>query len=90
MAGRARRLARGVPLVESVWVDALAQSRLLTPWQAAEINAGHGDGLRVGPYVLRQPLPWPYYGTACRSRELGNTTDYRLLVVPGGTPATTL
>ena len=61
LARRARRLARGLPLFESVWVDALAQARILTPFQAGEIHAGRGDGLRVGPYVLCRRLPSPGY-----------------------------
>ena len=56
-----RRLARDLPQFESVWIDALAQARLLTPFQAAQLNAGRGQSLRVGPYLLCQPLgdcPW--------------------------------
>ncbi len=55
VASRARRLARELPLFESVWVDALAQARVLTPFQASEINAGRGDDLAVGPWVLCEP-----------------------------------
>ena len=56
-AGRyARRLAGDIPLFDSVWIDALLQSRLLTPYQAAEINAGRGQQLLVGPYVIRHAL----------------------------------
>jgi eukaryotic-like serine/threonine-protein kinase len=51
---RARRLARDLPLFDSVWIDALAQARLLTPFQAREINAGRGELLLVGSYVLRR------------------------------------
>jgi eukaryotic-like serine/threonine-protein kinase len=51
---RAKRLARGAPLVDLVWVDALVQSRLLTPYQGAEINAGRGDELFVGHYLLQR------------------------------------
>ena len=36
MGRRVRRLARDLPQFESVWVDALAQARILTPFQAAE------------------------------------------------------
>ena len=56
-----RRLARDLPQFESVWIDALAQARLLSPFQAARLNAGRGESLRVGPYLLCQPLgdcPW--------------------------------
>jgi serine/threonine-protein kinase len=56
VAPRVRRLARDLPLFESVWIDALAQARVLTPFQAAEINAGRGDRLRIGSLVLCQKL----------------------------------
>jgi len=51
MRRRVRRLARDLPVFESVWVDALAQARVITPYQAAEINAGRGERLAIGPYV---------------------------------------
>ena len=54
--GYARRMAGDLPLFVSVWIDALLQSRLLTPYQAAEINAGRGQQLLVGPYVIRHAL----------------------------------
>lgn len=53
---RAKRLARDLPLFKSVWVDALAQARILTHFQAREINADRGRQLGLGPYVLLQPL----------------------------------
>ncbi|HZZ28104.1 MAG TPA: hypothetical protein VFE46_08885 [Pirellulales bacterium] len=56
MHGRARHLARDLPLFDSVWIDALAQARLLTPYQSAEINAGRGEQLLVGPYVLQRRI----------------------------------
>src|SRR5262245_37825126 len=52
----ARRLGRDWPLLDSIWIDALARKRLLTPFQAAELTAGRGEQLRVGPYLLRQRL----------------------------------
>lgn len=69
--GRARKLASELPLFDSVWIDALAQARLLTPWQAAEINAGRGEQLQVGPYVLRR-----------RIQRFGNA-ELILAAVPG-------
>jgi serine/threonine protein kinase len=57
----ARRLAGDLPDFESVWVDALAQRRVLTRWQAAEINAGRADQLALGPYVLLSPAASPHY-----------------------------
>jgi eukaryotic-like serine/threonine-protein kinase len=56
-AGRfARRMAGDLPLFDSLWIDALLQSRLLTPYQAAEMNAGRGQPLLIGPYVIRHAL----------------------------------
>src|SRR3990172_891315 len=59
MGRRMHRLARGLPLFDSVWVDALARARVITHFQAGEIAAGRGDALRVGPYVLWGRLPSP-------------------------------
>ena len=76
----ARRLAEGLPLFESVWVDALAQVRLLTPFQAAEINAGRGPRLKVGPFVLTQRLPSLGYAEAYRAREIASGKTVRLTI----------
>ncbi|MCC7087389.1 MAG: protein kinase [Pirellulales bacterium] len=58
---RARRLARGVPLIDLVWIDALVQKGLLTPYQAHEIHFGRGEGLLVGPYLLKRlTARWGY------------------------------
>ncbi len=51
------RLGRELPNFDSLWVDGLAQARVLTPYQAAQINAGRGEALQVGPYLLRGELP---------------------------------
>ena len=56
-APRVHRLARDLPLFESVWIDALAQARVLTPFQAAELNAGRGDALRIGTLVYGASEP---------------------------------
>ena len=71
MRGRVRQLTHGLPAFESVWVDALAQARLLTAYQAVELNEGRGASLEVGPYVLYQPLPSPGYAKVFRAREIG-------------------
>jgi len=87
MAGRVRRLARELPHFESVWIDALAQARVLTPFQAAEIHAGRGESLRVGPYLLCQQLPWPQYVDCYRARRVDSAESVRLLVgAPGVSP----
>ncbi len=47
-----RRLARGVPAFDSVWIDALARCGIITAFQAGELHAGRGDRLRIGPYLV--------------------------------------
>ena len=85
MASRARRLARGLPLFESVWIDALAQARVLTAFQASEINARRGELLRVGPYVLDRPLGSLQYAQSYAAHAVGTGktggTDGRVLLV---------
>ena len=46
------RMAGDLPRFESVWIDALRQARILTHFQAAELHAGRGEGLKVARYVL--------------------------------------
>jgi len=82
MARRVRRLARELPPLESVWVDALAQARLLTPFQAAEINAGRGTALRVGPYLLCGPIGPPNYVDNYLAREPSGGSTVRLALAP--------
>jgi len=88
MSGRVGRLPRDLPRFESVWVDALAQQRILTPLQAAEINAGRGRRLRVGPYVLCESLPWPYYAAGYRARRVDTNESVRLTMVDNPTNRT--
>jgi len=81
LRSRVRRLARDLPRFESVWVDALAQARVITPWQATQINAGRGESLRIGPFVLCGPLPWPDYLPCYRARRIESGEPVRLAVV---------
>lgn len=69
IARRARRLAGELPLLDSVWIDALAQARLLTPYQAAQINAGRGEQLFVGPYIVRRLIQRLGYADCFLARE---------------------
>lgn len=69
VAARVRRLAKGLPQFESVWVDALAQAGVLTPFQAAEINAGRGDALGVGNYLLCRRLEPLGYASCYLARQ---------------------
>ena len=49
---RVRRLSGDLPAFDSVWLDALVQSQKLTSFQAALIDAGQLDALRIGPCVV--------------------------------------
>ncbi|MBS0210561.1 MAG: protein kinase [Planctomycetes bacterium] len=68
MAARVRRLTRTLPDFDQAWVDALAQARILTAYQAGEINAGRAEQLAVGPYIIEQPLDSLGYATVFRAR----------------------
>ncbi len=83
MRSRVRRLAGELPDFESVWVDALAQARIVTSYQAAEINAGRGESLACGPYVIVRPLPSPAYAACFTARNIETTRMVRLYVVKG-------
>ena len=79
-----RRLGRDLPQFQPIWVDALAQSRVLTPYQAAEINRGRGEELRVGPYVLQATLSSLGYARryAARHFESGDWAEVLLIKRP--------
>lgn len=51
-----RRLARDLPTFDSVWIDALVQTRRLTPFQARILDSPEPDRLAVGPFVLLRQL----------------------------------
>ena len=87
MRGRVRRLTRDLPRFESVWLDALVQARVVTRFQATEINAGRGAGLQVGPFVLCQPVGRPGYGSTHRARDIITREEVRLTVVRVGSAA---
>ncbi len=74
------RLTRQLPQFDSVWLDALAQHGVLTRWQAAEVRAGRGDQLRLGPYALLEPLTDCLYAAAYRARHVDSGNHVRLMV----------
>ena len=84
-AGPRRQLAGQMPLLASVWVDALVQTRVLTPFQAAEINAGRGQQLAVGPYRLLQHPRRLGYVDCYRARhvETGRVVDLHVAADAG-------
>ncbi len=77
-APHVRRLAGDFGTFDSVWVDGLAQARLLTPFQAQEINAGRGERLAVGPYVLTRPLDWYGFAECFEARAIESGEVVRL------------
>ncbi len=83
---RVRRLARNLPAFQSVWVDALAQARLVTPFQAARINQRRGEELAVGPYVLLDRVGSLGYaeGYRAQDRETGRPVYLCVFAVADG------
>ncbi|MFK7777943.1 MAG: serine/threonine-protein kinase [Gimesia sp.] len=53
---RVRKLARGIPAFDSVWIDALVQAQKITPFQARTLESGNPELLAVGPYLLISEL----------------------------------
>ncbi len=47
-----RLLNRDLPMFDSIWLDALVQRRLLSPFQADSISEGREESLKVGEYLL--------------------------------------
>lgn len=80
VGARVRRLAGEYLEFESVWIDALAQAKVITPWQAAEFNAGRGDQLLCGSYVLTGRLKDPGYAECFSARRIDSHEEVRLYV----------
>jgi eukaryotic-like serine/threonine-protein kinase len=53
---RVRRLARGIPAFDFVWIDALLHAGFLTSFQAKVLETSLPDRLRIGPCVLLDRL----------------------------------
>jgi eukaryotic-like serine/threonine-protein kinase len=51
-----RRLSQDLPDFDSVWLDALVERKLLTPWQADQILADDVEKIVVGRYLCKEPL----------------------------------
>lgn len=69
--GYVRRLTRDLPAFDSIWIDALVQSRRLTAFQGQYLEASHGDRLQVGPCLLLERLG----GTATAETFLARRRD---------------
>ena len=71
-----RRLTGDLPAFDSVWIDALVQSRRLTPYQARVLEQGAASELRIGPFVLVDELGRGPHGTTClATRPLAKPRD---------------
>lgn len=55
-SGRVRRMTRDLPAFDSVWIDALTQRGVLTPFQGRWIELFPPETLRAGDYVLLDGL----------------------------------
>jgi eukaryotic-like serine/threonine-protein kinase len=86
MGRRVGRLAKDLPRFDSVWIDALAQTRVLTPFQAAELNAGRGGALRVGPFLLCERLAHPCYAASYRAKNVDSGAMVRLAIIDNAGP----
>ena len=80
VASIAKRLAGGLPLFDAVWVDALVEARLVTPFQAQEINSDRAAELAVGPYVLLDRIGSLGYASCYLARHRQTGTTARLVV----------
>jgi hypothetical protein len=74
------RMAGDLPRFESIWVDALRQTRILTHFQAAEIHAGRGEALQVARYVLCHSVEECGYATIYRAQDRESREIVRLAV----------
>jgi serine/threonine protein kinase len=65
-----RRLARGIPAFDFVWIDALVQFGSLTPYQAKVLQSAPPEQLRLGPCVLLDRLGAGLDSETFRARTL--------------------
>ncbi len=76
-----RRLAGDLGSFDSVWIDALAQARQLSPFQAREINSGRGESLAVGPLVLVRPQGSFGFAECFAARHIESGESVRLYLI---------
>ena len=67
---RVKRLSFDLPAFDSVWIDSLVQLRLLTPFQAKQLETGQGESLRIGPFVAVDELGRSQHGSTILARRL--------------------
>lgn len=75
---RVRRLARDIPAFETVWLDALVQTRRLTAFQAELLGSDDPGRLLVGPFVLIDRAGDDGRFVHYHARRIDSTARYRL------------
>ncbi|MEX1224429.1 MAG: protein kinase, partial [Pirellulales bacterium] len=80
VASRARRLARDLASFDLAWIDALQQAKLLTPWQAEQLQHGRAGQMSIGRFVLYAPLASLGWATVYRGR-CRDTGEWRQIYV---------
>src|SRR3984885_1158836 len=84
-----RRLARGIPAFDFVWIDALVQLGSLTAYQAKVLQSAPPDQLCIGRCVLLERLGSGNDANTYRARgPQGETVVLKRLLVPGDDAAT--
>ncbi|MBL4883759.1 MAG: protein kinase, partial [Planctomycetaceae bacterium] len=77
-----RLLSRDLPTFDSIWLDALVQRRLLTPFQADQLSQGQEESLKVGDYFLvdkiqQEPVHVRYLAQHAQTKQQFLIDEYR-------------
>ena len=76
-----RHLVRDLPAFDSVWIDALVQGEILTPFQAKCLTKSP-DSLKIGSYVLVDRLPHDGWPVRYRAQPLAGGKPVAISVLP--------
>ena len=76
-----RHLVRDLPAFDSVWIDALVQGEVLTPFQA-KCLAQNPESLKLGSYVLVDRLPHDGWPVRYRAQPLAGGRPVAISVLP--------
>ena len=76
-----RHLVRDLPAFDSVWIDALVQGEVLTPFQAKCLGQ-NPETLKLGSYVLVDRLPHDGWPVRYRARPLAGGRPVAIAVLP--------
>ncbi len=83
-----KKLTRDLPAFDSAWIDALLQSRRITPFQARLLESGRADELSIGPCLLVDRLGSSHAAETylARHRETGERCVLKIVERPTQTP----